>query len=162
MPHKPMSDDTTTEKQQYEARLQRRLKILKQQFEAGKIRIAEGLQVVESLKRVRYAPNGSIDLDTVDGLVRSMALAAEAMHDREEMKKSASLAEIQTTYFEFLEKNFGHFHRVMVDILHAAKFSVFENSWNFSVISVCIWLLKRVPRSRRQVSMLALKWANVS
>ena len=48
------------------------------------------------------------------------------------------------------------------DILHAAKFSVFENSWNFSVISVCIWLLKRVPRSRRQVSMLALKWAKVS
>jgi len=51
--------------------------------------------------------------------------------------------------------------RLMI-ILHAAKFSVFENSWNFSVISVCIWLLKRVPRSRRQVSMLALKWAKVS
>lgn len=115
MPRKPMTDDATTEKQQYEARLQRRLKILKQQFEAGKIRIAEGLQVIESLKRVRYAPDGSIDLDTVDGLVRSMALAVEAMHDREEMKKSASLAEIQTTYFEFLEKNFGHFHRAMVD-----------------------------------------------
>ncbi len=47
-------------------------------------------------------------------------------------------------------------------ILHAAKFSVFENSWNFSVISVCILLLKRLPRSRRQVSMLSLKWANVS
>jgi hypothetical protein len=114
MPHKPMTDDATTEKQQYEARLQRRLKILKQQFEAGKVRIAEGLQVVESLKRVRSAPDGSIDLDTVDGLVRSMALAVEAMHDREEMKKSASLADIQTTYFEFLEKNFGNFHRVMV------------------------------------------------
>lgn len=115
MPHKPMTDDATTEKQQYEARLQRRLKILKQQFEAGKIRIAEGLQVVESLKRVRNAPDGSIDLDTVDGLVRSMALAVEAIHDREEMKESASLAEIQTTYFEFLEKNFGRFHRIMVD-----------------------------------------------
>lgn len=110
-----MTDDATTEQQQYEARLQRRLKILKEQFEAGKIRIAEGLQVVDSLKRVRYAPDGSVDLETVDGLVRSMALAVEAMHDREEMKKSASLAEIQATYFEFLEKNFGHFHRVMVD-----------------------------------------------
>ena len=115
MSHKPMTDHATTEKQQYEARLQRRLKILKQQFEAGKVRIAEGLQVIESLERVRNAPDGSIDLDTVDGLVRSMALAVEVMHDREEMKKSASLAEIQTTYFEFLEKNFGHFHRVMVD-----------------------------------------------
>lgn len=115
MPHRPMTDDATTEKQQYEARLQHRLKILKQQFEAGKIQIAKGLQVIESLERVRYAPDGNIDLDTVDGLVRSMALAVEAMHDREEMKKSASLAEIQTTYFEFLEKNFGQFHRVMVD-----------------------------------------------
>lgn len=110
-----MTDDATTEKQQYEARLQHRLKILKQQFEAGKIQIAKGLQVIESLERVRYAPDGNIDLDTVDGLVRSMALAVEAMHDREEMKKSASLAEIQTTYFEYLEKNFGQFHRVMVD-----------------------------------------------
>lgn len=115
MPHRPMTDDATTEKQQYEARLQHRLKILKQQFEAGKIQIAKGLQVIESLERVRYAPDGNIDLDTVDGLVRSMALAVEAMHDREEMKKSASLAEIQTTYFEYLEKNFGQFHRVMVD-----------------------------------------------
>lgn len=111
----PMNDDATTDKQQYEVRLQRRLKILKEQFDAGKIRIAKGLQVVDSLKRVRYAPDGSVDLETVDGLVRSMALAVEVMHDREEMKKSASLAEIQTTYFEFLEKNFGHFYRVMVD-----------------------------------------------
>lgn len=110
-----MNDDATTDKQQYEVRLQRRLKILKEQFDAGKIRIAKGLQVVDSLKRVRYAPDGSVDLETVDGLVRSMALAVEVMHDREEMKKSASLAEIQTTYFEFLEKNFGHFYRVMVD-----------------------------------------------
>lgn len=115
MPHKAMSNDSSTEKQEYEARIQRRLKILKQQFDAGKVRIAEGLQVIESLKRVRYASDGSVDLDTVDSLVRSMALAVEAIHDREEMKKSMSLAEIQTTYFEFLEKNFGHFYKVMVD-----------------------------------------------
>ena len=49
-----------------------------------------------------------------------------------------------------------------VAILHAAQFSVFENSWNFKVIKVCILLLKRVPRSRRQVSMLSLKVANLS
>jgi len=47
-------------------------------------------------------------------------------------------------------------------ILHAAHFSVFENSWKFMVIKVCILLLKRVPRSRRQASMLSLKVANVS
>ena len=47
-------------------------------------------------------------------------------------------------------------------ILHAAQFSVFENSWNFSVIKVCILPLKRVPRSRRQASMLSLNVANLS
>ena len=110
-----MSDDQADEQQAYEARLQRRLQILKTQFEAGKINIAEGLQVIESLKRVRYAADGTVDLSTVDGLVRSMALAVEAMHDREEMKNSASLAQIQTEYFDFLEKNFGQFFKVMVE-----------------------------------------------
>ena len=55
--------------------MQRRLQILKKQFEAGKVKFAEGLQVIDSLKAVRYAPDGSVDLSTVDGLVRSMALA---------------------------------------------------------------------------------------
>lgn len=110
-----MAEEASTEMQEYEERLQRRLKILKQQFDAGKVRIAKGLQVIESLKRVRYASDGSVNLDTVDGLVRSMALVVEAMHDREEMKKSVSLAEIQTNYFRFLEQNFCQFHKVMVD-----------------------------------------------
>ena len=36
--------------------------------------IKEGLKVADSLKAVRYGPDGEIDLDTVDGLVRSLAL----------------------------------------------------------------------------------------
>ncbi len=110
-----MADNQSDEQKAYEDRLQRRLKILREQFKAGKIYIAEGLKFVESLERVRYAADGTIDLATVDGLVRSMALAVEAIHDREEMKKSASLAEIQTTYFGFLERNFGHFYKVMME-----------------------------------------------
>jgi hypothetical protein len=109
-----MSDEHPDEQQAYDARLQRRLQVLKRQFDAGKMRIAEGLHVIESLKRVRYAADGTVDLLTVDGLVRSMALAVEVMHDREEMKNSASLAQIQNEYFDFLEKNFGHFFTVMV------------------------------------------------
>lgn len=70
-----MPAEKSDEQTAYEARLQIRLQILKKQFDAGKIRIAEGLDVVESLKRVRSAPDGTIDLSTVDGLVRSMALA---------------------------------------------------------------------------------------
>lgn len=108
-----MSKSEDKEKKAYEERLQRRLQILKKQFEAGKIKVAPGSQVVESLKAVRYAPDGSIDLNTVDGLVRSMALAAEFMHDREEMKKNLPLADIQNTYFSFLEKNFGQFCWIM-------------------------------------------------
>lgn len=110
-----MPEDHTEEQQAYEARLQCRMQILKAQFDAGKVRIAEGLQVIESLKRVRYAADGTVDLSTVDGLVRSMALAVEAMHDREELKSSASLAQIQSEYFDFLDKNFGSFFKVMVE-----------------------------------------------
>ena len=76
-----MSDQDSDEKAQYEARLQRRLQILKKQFEAGKIKIAEGLQVAESLKRVRHSPDGTVDLNTVDGLVRSRRLRGTPIID---------------------------------------------------------------------------------
>ncbi len=110
-----MSDAEETEKKAYEERLQRRLQILFKQFEAGKIKIARGHQVIESLKAVRYAADGSIDLNTVDGLVRSMALTAEFFHDREEMKKALPLVDIQNTYFTYLENNFGQFYKVMLE-----------------------------------------------
>ncbi|EKO3914680.1 hypothetical protein P0F25_003415, partial [Vibrio metschnikovii] len=102
------------EELEYEVRLRRRLKILKEQFEAGKVKFAEGLEVEKSLLAVRIGADGEVDLNTVDGLVRSMALAVTAMHDREEMKKEASLSEIQNMYFQFIENNFGHFYEVMV------------------------------------------------
>lgn len=103
------------EKKEYEERLQRRLKILLHRFEEGKIRIAKDLKVIDSLKAVRYAPDGSVDLDTVDGLVRSLALVAEFIHDREELKKAISLSEIQNMYFTFLENNFGNFYKIMLE-----------------------------------------------
>jgi hypothetical protein len=46
-----MSDDHPDEKAAYEARLQRRLGILKKQFDAGKVRIAEGLQVTSTQQK---------------------------------------------------------------------------------------------------------------
>ncbi|WP_198593554.1 hypothetical protein, partial [Vibrio breoganii] len=108
-----MSEEKTTEEVEYEQRLRRRLKILQEQFKAGKVRIAEGLEFEKSLLAVRTCPDGEVDLDTVDGLVRSMALAVTAMHDREELKKEASLSEIQNTYFKFIDDNFGHFYKIM-------------------------------------------------
>ncbi|MEZ9953321.1 hypothetical protein AB4395_12595 [Vibrio splendidus] len=106
--------DKSKEEMEYEERLRRRLKILQEQFKAGKVKLAEGLDVEKSLLAVRTRPDGEIDLDTVDGLVRSMALAVTAMHDREEMKKEASLSEIQNMYFQFIENNFGDFYKIML------------------------------------------------
>ena len=88
---------------------------MQQKFKEGKVKIAEGLKLEDSLLAVRTGPDGEIDLDTVDGLVRSMALAVTAIHDREELKKSVSLSEIQNTYFSFIEQNFGPFYEIMVE-----------------------------------------------
>jgi hypothetical protein len=99
----------------YEQRLRARLELLKTQMKAGKVKFASGLNVVESLERVRYAPDGEIDLETVDPLVRSLALAVDGMHQREESKKQLPLAEIQHQYFGFIEANFGRFFNVMTE-----------------------------------------------
>ena len=109
-----MSEANNEEQKAYEERLRRRLKILQQQFKDGKIYIAEGLKVEASLLTVRTGPDGEIDLDTVDGVVRSMALAITHMHDREKLKKSISLSEIQNTYFKFIEQNFGYYYEIMI------------------------------------------------
>ena len=109
-----MSKKKTVEEIEYEKRLRRRLRILREQFKAGKIRIAEGLNVEQSLLAVKQGPDGEVDLSTVDGLVRALALGVTELHDREELKKEASLSEIQNTYFKFIEINFGHFYEAMV------------------------------------------------
>lgn len=105
--------DKTPEQIEYEIRLRKRLTLLKEQLEAGKVKIAEGLQVAESLKNVRYGEDGEIDLDSVDGFVRSMALGIEGMHTRQELKKVASLIEIQNAYFNFLDINFSKYYKIM-------------------------------------------------
>jgi hypothetical protein len=109
-----LSNSDKSQLEEHEKRLQRRLKILKDEFEAGNIKIASGLQVTESLKAVMYAADGTIDLNTVDGLVRSMALAVEHMHDRAEAKNAISLRDIQELYFDFLYRNFSTFFETMV------------------------------------------------
>lgn len=103
----------SNEEVEYEKRLRRRLLILQQKIKDGKVKIQEGLRINESLKAIKYGADGEIDLNTVDGLVRAMALAITELHDREELKKACSLAEIQNSYFNILEKNFSHFYDLM-------------------------------------------------
>ena len=110
-----MNEKKTIADTEYEVELRRRLKILQEQFEAGKMLIKEGLGVEESLLAVKQRPDGEVDLSTVDGLVRSMALAVTAIHDREELKKEAPLSEIQNLYFNYIENNFGHFYEIMTE-----------------------------------------------
>ncbi|QNR10181.1 hypothetical protein [Enterobacter roggenkampii] len=109
-----MNDAEKKAEEDYEKRLRRRLKILQEKFKEGKIVIQKGLSIEDSLLAVRYGPDGEIDLNTVDGAVRSMALAITAVHDREEMKKEISLNEIQKNYFSYVDKNFGEIYKEMV------------------------------------------------
>ncbi|MEP3443139.1 MAG: hypothetical protein ABJN72_16810 [Sulfitobacter sp.] len=93
----------------YDDELRWRLETLKVMFEDGKIKIAEHLAdgVEESLSKVRYGLDGKIDLSTVDGRIRSMALMAAHAAQRDQAKDAISLSDITATYFEFVEKNLG-------------------------------------------------------
>ena len=111
------SDDSErdSENKAYEERLRRRLTILKKAFEEGTIKIPNDSHITESLLAVRYGPDGEIDLNTVNSVVRSMALAITAMHDREELKKAYPLEEIQRIYFKFIEGIFGPHYKIMLE-----------------------------------------------
>ncbi len=107
-------DETESENAAYEARLQRRLVTLKEEMAAGRIVINSDLKVIESLKAIRYGRDGKVDLSTVDGFVRSMAIAVEYAVDRRKLKEAISLHEIQNNYFEFLDNHFGTISAEMV------------------------------------------------
>ncbi len=108
-----MDEKESKEKQEYEESLQRRLKILKQKMEEGKIRLPNDPHIKESLLAVRYGPDGKVDLKTVNGCVRSLSLAVTFWHDREETKKAMPLKQIQEIYFQFIENNFGQYFDIM-------------------------------------------------
>jgi hypothetical protein len=104
-----------TEDEARDVELQRRLEILRDQFKSGKIKISKDVDIKSSLLAIRYGSDGKVDLGTVDAKVRALALAVAAMHDREELKKDIPLREIQETYFTYIERNFGQYHKVMLD-----------------------------------------------
>lgn len=96
----------------YEERLQRRLKTLKESIDQGKIHIHDP-HTLDSLLAVRYGPDGKVDLSTVNGAVRVLALLNQASRERQESKASMPLRNIQETYFKFIENNFGEYYRIM-------------------------------------------------
>lgn len=89
------------------------IRILRDQIQSGQIQFASGLSVVESLKNVKNLPNGDVDPNSVDGSVRSLIKVTSFFHHREQLKE-ISLHEIQSLYFELLEKNFSGPYELML------------------------------------------------
>jgi hypothetical protein len=86
--------------------LHEKIMMLKEEIEAKRIVFADGIDIAESLRKVRLAADGKIDPDSVDSRVRAVALgAAVGVHRRED--KKISLRESQVEYFSILENIFG-------------------------------------------------------
>jgi len=86
--------------------LNERVLLLREEIEAGRLKFREGLKVIDSLKKVRFASDGKVDPDTVDGSVRALALGVAHGRFLREVRK-VPLRESQSKYFEILEKFFG-------------------------------------------------------
>ncbi len=95
--------------------LHRRIMILRDKAQAGEIDLAEHLagHVLESLSRVRLAPDGLVDPDTVDGTVRTMALMMTHFQEREEWKEAISLQQVQEAFFKVIDNQFGERFQIM-------------------------------------------------
>lgn len=110
----------------YEDELQRKLQVLKEQLEKGKLSFAEHLadDVRTSLGAIRYSSDGSIDLSTVDARARSLASTVTYFSDRNDIKNEISLREIQQLYFQYIDNNFGWIYAEMLK--HGADASDFS------------------------------------
>ena len=93
--------------------LHKKLMIVNEYLESGKLKFVRDLKVVESLKKVKYASDGKVDPETVDGLVRSLANAVSLMKYEEDLRK-IPLKQIQEEYFRILELFFDHPYQEMV------------------------------------------------
>ena len=109
-----MSSRTYTEEEVQD--LTDRVFLLKEQLEAGKVQfanqeLADGFR--RSYEAIRLRPDGKVDSTSLDGRIRAMTLAMMAMRQREDAKKSLSLAKIQEEYFAFLFREFGWLYEQM-------------------------------------------------
>lgn len=94
-----------------------RVFLLTEQLEAGKMRfasqeLADGFR--HSYEAIRLRPDGRVDPSSLDGRIRAMTLAIVAMKQRDDAKKSLSLARVQEEYFEFLFREFGWLYDQMI------------------------------------------------
>jgi hypothetical protein len=102
--------------QPYEDDLRHRLTVLREEMAAGRIvfspEVAAGMK--ESLLAVRTSKDGLIDLATVDGRVRALALTAGVGKYRRDLKSTISLQDLNKRYFEEIKRLFGNLHNQML------------------------------------------------
>ena len=103
--------------EEQEKNLRRRLEILKEEMQAGRVMFAAHLakETERSLLAVQYGRDGRIDLNTVDARTRALALAIVGVRDRREIKRQVSLADIQRAYFELVTQHFGEIADLAVE-----------------------------------------------
>ncbi len=103
---------------EYEERVKKRVLILRDFMQQGRIIFAESMKdkVEASFKKARFDENGEPDLSTIDGLIRSTALMAEHVDYREKMKDAISLIDIQHRYFSIIDGNFNTYYKFMVEM----------------------------------------------
>lgn len=96
--------------------LHNRVMLIKKALDENKIVIAEHLVAgfQESLSKIKFAKDGIVIPETVDGRIRSMSLPLVYQEDKAKIKNSISLAEIQHAYFECIEEYFGFLYKDML------------------------------------------------
>jgi hypothetical protein len=119
-----------------------RVFLLNEQIENGKLQIAEHL--LDDFKRsytaIRIRPDGLVDPSSVDGRIRAVTSAIQGMKQREDAKKSVSLAQIQDTYFSFLIHELGWLYDEMTKAeatpIQAARMMAQDSEFVKQTISV--------------------------
>lgn len=96
--------------------LRRRIELLRERLAAGNIVIAPHLAdgFRKSLSAVRIGDDGLVDLSTVDGRIRSMAMMISVMQDRSDLKSAASLTDLQHSYFQRISAVFDNIYDLML------------------------------------------------
>jgi hypothetical protein len=93
-----------------------RIFLLKEKLESGNLQfanqeLADGFR--RSYEAIRLRADGKVDPTSVDGRIRASTLALIALKQREDVKRSLSLAQVQEEYFKFLFREFGWLYNQM-------------------------------------------------
>jgi hypothetical protein len=95
--------------------LHRRVMLLKEYIESGKIIFAEHLveEFFQKMKQIRFDEDGLVIPESVDGIIRSSSSFIAYMEMRNNLKSVASVLDVQQAYFTNIENVFGDFYKKM-------------------------------------------------